>query len=112
MKAQNPSALDKQCSKHGTQLGARTKTEVCKHQPAKEPCGLSFGKGQPMEPHVPRACTEEGLAPLNGCLRALLCFRKQKKTPTQIGLDRTEKAVADCSLNHANCSDTWGKEFW
>lgn len=81
MKAQYLSALDKQCSKHSTQLGARTKMEVCKHQPAKEPCGSSFGRGQPMEPHVPRGCTEEGLAFLNCCLRALLWFRKQKKRP-------------------------------
>lgn len=91
MKAQYPSALDKQCSKLSTQLGARTKMKVCKHQPAKEPCGLSFGKEQPMEPHVPRTCTEEGLTPLHCCLRALLWFRKQKETPTQIGLDRREQ---------------------
>lgn len=50
MKAQYPSALDKQCSKHSTQLGARKKMEICKHQPAEEPWGLSFIKGQPMEP--------------------------------------------------------------
>lgn len=81
MKAQYPSALDKQCSKHSTQLGAKTKPEVCKHQPG------AF----PSERDNPLRFTEEGLAPLNCCLRALLCFRKQKKTPTLTGLDRREQ---------------------
>lgn len=86
MKAQYPSALEKQCSKHSTQLGARTKPECVNTNLLRSP-GPFLHKGTALG--TSRASTEEGLAPLNCCLRALLWFRKlKKKTPSQIGLDR------------------------
>lgn len=73
MKAQYPSVLDKQCSKHSTQNWEPEQNQRSVNTNlAGESWGLSCRKGQPLEPLVPRLCPVEGLAPLSCCLRAHL----------------------------------------
>lgn len=86
MKAQYPSALEKQCSKHSTQLGARTKPECVNTNLLRSPGAFPSQRDSPWNlkgKHRGGTGTPELLPESSPLVQ-----ETKKKTPFQIGLDR------------------------